>query len=129
LPLYSIVTLLAQTSEPSPLVRLASIFEIPMLVEHLGNHALFEERLARERRDDGALFVAQDGGVPVGFGYLWLEEAEEPEIRVHLPGVPLLMGLEIVESHRGKGFGTKLIWAMEKFAIAIGRDRIALGIL
>jgi hypothetical protein len=36
----------------------------------------------------------------VANAYLWLEEAEEPELREYLPDVPLLTHVEIHEDYR-----------------------------
>jgi GNAT superfamily N-acetyltransferase len=89
--------------------------DLTALVREFGHGALFYDRFRRHHAQAkrGHLLVAWQAGRPVGVVYLWLEKAEEPEIREHLPGVPLLMNLEVRDDQRGRGYGTELIKAAE----------------
>jgi GNAT superfamily N-acetyltransferase len=91
--------------------------DLAALVRALGHGALFRDRFRRhsEQPKKGHLLIAWRAGRPVGVVYLWLEDAEEPEIRKHLPGVPLLMNLEVRDDQRGRGYGTELIKAAEEW--------------
>ncbi|WP_280271643.1 GNAT family N-acetyltransferase [Nocardia wallacei] len=111
-------------------IEAATPADIEPLSEHFGESWILEDRLLRQDRGDGVLFVARHGGRPVAHGYLWLEDAEEPEIRSGLPGVALINHLEVAEGLRGRHIGSELIARMERFArVEAGRDRIALAVL
>lgn len=109
-------------------IRQAVGVDLPSLVRALGQPEFFADRLARQRRGRGVLFTAWLDSEPIGDVYLWLEPAEEPEIRTHLPGVPLLTHLEVLPCHRNRGVGTKLIEAIENHLLAHGFDRVALAV-
>ena len=64
----------------------------------------------------------------LGAAYLWLERADEAEIRDYLPGVPLLTHLEVAEPHRGRRIGTRLIKATERETLALHYTRLALAV-
>jgi ribosomal protein S18 acetylase RimI-like enzyme len=66
--------------------------------------------------------------VAVGDVYVWLAPAEEPELRVHLPGVALLTHLEVLPRRRNRGIGTELLWSAEERLFAIGHEQVALGV-
>lgn len=109
-------------------VRPASEHELALVVAALGDGPFLAERLARQSEDNGVLLVAWFDGDPVGCVYVWLEDAEERELREHLPGVPLLNRLKVVERWRNNGFGTKLVRIAERVAREHGRKQLALGI-
>ena len=89
--------------------------EAPALVEAGGQAGYIADRLARQRADDGVLLAAWLDGRPVGSVYLWLEDAEEEEIRRHLPDTPLITHLEVfAEADRNQGFGSALVLAGER---------------
>ncbi|MBF6132768.1 GNAT family N-acetyltransferase [Nocardia otitidiscaviarum] len=114
---------------PDLVIDAATVADVGPLSEQFGPRWFFDDRLQRQARGDGVLFVARSGGRPVGQGYLWLESAEEPEIRSGLPGVPLITHLEVAEDYRGRGIGGELISRMEQYARAeAARDRIALAV-
>ncbi|MCR3748949.1 Acetyltransferase (GNAT) family protein [Lentzea californiensis] len=75
------------------------------------------------------LLTAWQGDVVVGDVYLWLEEAEEPEIQAHLPGTPLLTHLEVHSDLRRKGVGTRLIRAAERLLAGRGYRDVALAVV
>ena len=74
------------------------------------------------------LLTAWRGMRPIGVLYLWLEAAEEAEIRDHLPGTPILNHLEIHAEYRGGGNGTKLITAAERRLRKLGFKQVALAV-
>ena len=53
---------------------------------------MLRERLQRQDTERGLLNGLRDS-TPIGYVFLWLEDAEEDEIRTRLPGVPLIMNL------------------------------------
>jgi GNAT superfamily N-acetyltransferase len=94
-------------------------------VSHLG---LLEERWERVTAGNGALLVAEVGGAAVGHVYLWWEDADERELREHLPGVPLIMNLWVRRDQRKRGVGTALIRSAEWMLRRRGHRRVALGV-
>jgi ribosomal protein S18 acetylase RimI-like enzyme len=111
-----------------PHIREADDTDLVALVEHLGQREYFTDRLARQAAKRGILLTAWQDARPLGDVYLWLEPAEEPEIRDRLPGVPLLTHLEVHRDHRHLGLGTALVGAAERELADQGHDRVALAV-
>lgn len=111
-----------------PTVRVATGADLPALVGSLGQERFFADRLARQRTGRGRLLVAWLAGVPAGDVYLWLEPAEEPELRERLPGVPLLQHLEVRDGLRNRRIGSALLQAAERWLAGQGHVRVALGV-
>ncbi|GAA0410515.1 hypothetical protein GCM10010160_43540 [Acrocarpospora corrugata] len=74
------------------------------------------------------LLVAWQDATPVGDVYLWLAAAEERELRAHLPDVPLITHLEVVEGRRNRRVGTRLIRHAERYLWLAGFKQVALGV-
>ncbi|GLY39555.1 hypothetical protein Amsp01_055790 [Amycolatopsis sp. NBRC 101858] len=94
----------------------------------LGDAGFFRDRLTRQRNDQGVLFLAWVRARPAGAVYLWLEEAEEPPIRRHLPGVALLTHLQVLPELRNRGVGAALVGAVEAHLLELGHERVALAV-
>jgi GNAT superfamily N-acetyltransferase len=109
-------------------IRAACDKDLRALVESLGQEPYFAAQLARQRAGHGVLLIAWHAFTPVGVVYLWLGSAEEPELRARLPGVPLMMHLEVVPEHRNKLIGTQIVQAAERCLHALGHSRVALGV-
>lgn len=111
-------------------VRIREAFELdlPALSGALGQEHYFAAHLARQRSGHGVLLVAWHAFTPVGDVYLWLDSAEEPELRDRLPGVPLLTHLEVAPDHRGSRIGTLLVGTAERYLLERGHARVALGV-
>jgi len=109
-------------------VRVAGRDDLAALVAVLGQERFFADRLARQDDGRGLLLVALVDGRPVGDVYLWLEPAEEPEVRRHLPGVPLLGHLEVLPELRSQGIGRDIMQAAEDLLRRGGYERVALGV-
>jgi GNAT superfamily N-acetyltransferase len=73
------------------------------------------EAWLRRLGDDGALFVAYDGSIPVAFGALDFDTAD--------PGTGLL-GVWVLPDHRRRGIATDLAEAILEFARQRGYKRI-----
>jgi GNAT superfamily N-acetyltransferase len=103
--------------------------ELGALVTAGGQAGYFRDRLERQRRGLGVLIAAWRGTRAVGSVYLWLERAEEPEIREHLPGVPLITHLEVfAATDRRQGIGTRLVLAAEATLRDRGHPMVALAV-
>ena len=109
-------------------VRPACGADVEALVAAMGGRVFFEDRLWRQDRDLGLLFLAESGGTVVGDVYLSLEPAGEAPIATRLPGVPGLVHLEVAESHRRLGIATRLISAAESEARRRGAAAVYLGV-
>jgi GNAT superfamily N-acetyltransferase len=109
-------------------VRPGSDADLAVLVAVLGERHWFTDRLVRQQRGGGVLLVAWLDDRPVGDVYLDCEPAKEPEVRRHLPGVPVLDHLEVAGPFQGRGIGSALIHAAEATARQLGHERIALGV-
>jgi GNAT superfamily N-acetyltransferase len=109
-------------------IRPARSTDLAALTGELGQGPYFVDRLSRQQAGRGLLLTAWRDDHPIGDVYLWLEPAEEPEIREHLPDTPLLTHLEIHADHRNQGTGTKLMLAAEQELVALGHEQVALGV-
>lgn len=112
-----------------PTVRAAAAGDLPALARSLGQRHFFADRLGRQRDGRGLLLVAWLGAEPVGDVYVWLEQAEEPELRERLPGVAMVQHLEVRDSHRNRRVGTALLLAAERALRERRHTRVALGVV
>lgn len=109
-------------------IRRARPTDLDVLIKELGQRRFFDDRFSRQSDGLGMLLTAWRGARPIGVIYLWLEDAEEAELRERLPGTPILNHLEIHENHRGGGTGTKLIKAAERRLRKLRFDQVALAV-
>lgn len=110
------------------IIRPAQSEDFASLTRRLGQGRYFADRLVRQRDDRGVLLTAWTGGTVIGDVYLWLERAEEPEIRTYLPDTPLITHLEVHRDHQRRGAGTRLIRAAEQFLVDRGYGEVALAV-
>lgn len=111
-----------------PHVWRARSADLPPFAAALGDGGFLIDRWIRQRKDQGVLFFAWVGALPAGSVYLWLQEAEEPPIRRHLPGVALLTHLQVHPELRNRGVGAALVDAVEEHLIELGHERVALAV-
>ncbi len=109
-------------------IRQALASDLPALTASFDQEFFFQERFARQQRDEGRLLVAKLGRRAVGDVYLWLGPAEEEDLRTRLPRVPLLTHLEVLPEYRNQGIGSDLIAECERLLRERGVDRVALGV-
>jgi GNAT superfamily N-acetyltransferase len=109
-------------------IRPARNVDLAALSEELGQGPFFTDRLERQAAGLGLLLTAWRDNRPIGDVYLWLEPAEEQEIRERLPETPLLTHLEIHPEHRKRGFGTRLAKAAAQELADRGHHQVALGV-
>lgn len=112
----------------NPRIRRARDEDLTALVEELGQRQFFTDRLARQAAGRGLLLTAWQEHCPIGDVYLWLEPAEEREIREHLPGVPLLTHLEVHPAFRKQGTGSRLTSTAEHELVLLGHREVALAV-
>jgi GNAT superfamily N-acetyltransferase len=94
----------------------------------LGQRQFFADRLAAQSRSEGVLLVGRLDGTPVGDVWVSFSPAPEAEVNEFLPGVPMLVHLEVVAPLRGRGYGTSIIGAAEDVIRSNGHDRVTLGV-
>ncbi|QKV74986.1 GNAT family N-acetyltransferase [Amycolatopsis sp. Hca4] len=109
-------------------IRPAHSADLLSLVAAFGDHRFFSDRLERQRKNLGVLFLAWLDCRLAGNVYLWLEEAEEPPIRRRLPGVALLTHLQVHEELHNLGIGSSLMRVVEQYLVEQGHERIALAV-
>jgi ribosomal protein S18 acetylase RimI-like enzyme len=109
-------------------IRPAQQTDLAALVAMLADEDFFTDRLARQSAGHGVLLTAWKSDLPVGVVYLWLEEADEAEVREHLPGVPLLNHIEVHHEHRNQGVGTDLLTVAEQLLAELGYDQVVLAV-
>jgi GNAT superfamily N-acetyltransferase len=109
-------------------VRVAARTDLESLTRSLGEAAYYADWLRRQYTERGELLIAFLHERPVGAIYLWLEDADEPEIRRHLPGVPLLRHLRVSRPRRRQRIGTRLITVAEARLRALGHATVALAV-
>ena len=109
-------------------IRPARQADLALLVSTFGEPDFFTDRLARQLAGLGVLLTAWSAGEPLGDVYVWLEPADEPEVREYLPGVPLLNHVEVEAGHRNRGIGSELVRAAEDLLVARGHEQVALAV-
>ena len=83
----------------------------------------------QQDEDKGAeVFVAVLGGEPVGALLVRWSEADEPQVNLHLPKVPLFYHVVIRADRRRQGLGTRFVKEVEAWLRAGGHTRAALGV-
>ena len=110
------------------LIRRTRSADLPILIQELGQRRWFDDHFCRQTKGLGMMLAGWRDIRPVGVIYLWLDEAEEPELREHLPGTPILTHLEIHPDHRGNGAGSALIEAGERRLRLLGFTQVALAV-
>lgn len=116
-------TLVAVIADDSLIARLADALG----AEH---HEYFAAWTAFQKdADEGAeVFVGLLGGQPVGALLVRWSEADEPQVNLHLPKVPLFYHVVIRADRRRRGLGTRFVRAVEAWLREQGHTRAALGV-
>lgn len=108
--------------------RLASETDLLVFDTEPNRHGMLRERLARQHDGRGELWMAFLGNEPVGYVFLWFDEAEEPIVRERLEDVPLIMNLWIHEDYRNRGYGRRLVSRVEDRLRELEFSQVALGV-
>jgi GNAT superfamily N-acetyltransferase len=111
-----------------PVIRLAVDADLPVLIATLGQEYFFRDRLERQAKGLGELFVAWAGSTPVGDVYLWREQADEAPVRERLGWTPTMNHLEVMPAWQNRGIGAALVRAAEHHATQLGYEQICLGV-
>jgi GNAT superfamily N-acetyltransferase len=109
-------------------IRDAQKGDLPDLTAAMRQADYFADRLDRHEQRRGILLIAWLDNRPVGTVYLWLETAEEPELRRHLPGTPLVTHLQVRRGYRRNGIATALLEESHERLAALGHPQVALGV-
>jgi GNAT superfamily N-acetyltransferase len=112
------------------MIRTATVDDLAALrrISQDNQAGYLADHLDRQKRGLGELIVARLNGYVVGNLYLWLDRADEPEIRQYLPGVPLLQHAWVTPPLRDRGIGTALLTTAEDRLRAGGHRRVALAV-
>jgi ribosomal protein S18 acetylase RimI-like enzyme len=108
--------------------RPARLADLDRFAEVVADYGFLIERWMRQQNDQGVLFVGWLGARPAGAVYLWLEDAEEPPIRRHLPRVALITHLEVTRELRNRGVGRTLVAVAEQHLRERGHEQVALAV-
>ena len=84
--------------------------------------------LESQRTGSVTELVAWDDSAPVGVGFIRWRGPRDPSVAALLPHCPEIFRLEVLTTHRSKGFGTALVHALEALARARGRTLVGLGV-
>src|SRR5438874_1192246 len=113
-----------------PTIRDAEEADVPALtaIKGAGSETVHRDRL-RDARGSGFRYLALTADREViGFACLvfrrpdyWSDAAD----REHLPQI---VDLRVKESHRGRGYGTEFVRAIERMAAAAGFDQLYLSV-
>lgn len=107
-------------------IRPATIEDMPAVGHVLGvdQAHFYRNRLARR----GVVLSAWLEDQLAAALYVCWEPADEPELRRHLPDVPLLHRLRVRPDLRRRQIGTKLIGEAEKLLRSRGHKQVAVGV-
>jgi GNAT superfamily N-acetyltransferase len=94
----------------------------------LGQRPFFADCLDAQARGRGVLLVGRLDGAAVGDVWVAFSPVAEAPVNEYLPGVPMLVHLEVVSVLRNRGYGTSLIRAAEGIVRSRGHSRVALGV-
>ena len=107
-------------ADPAGLViRPARGADLAPLAAALGDGAFFADRFRRQQRRRGVLLGGWLGARPVACVYLWLERAEEWQIRALLPDVPLLNRVQVHPDTLGDVLSNTLVFWPPSLSVRI----------
>jgi GNAT superfamily N-acetyltransferase len=112
--------------EPNIDVRPAATDDMSSLERVLGVEDVRFYR--RQLHQPGVVLVAWLGDESVGALHVSWAGADEPEVRKHLPDVPIMHRLRIRADSRGRKLGSRLLALTEEYARQRGHDQLAAGI-
>jgi ribosomal protein S18 acetylase RimI-like enzyme len=94
-----------------------------------GHARYFRRRMPLQQTGRGMVLVAFHRAKPVGAVLVvWGEPAEERQLRLRLPGVPLLYHVHVKENLRCRGIGTQILAAVHDELRARGHQKVTLGV-
>ncbi len=111
-------------------IRVADLDDIRSLRRALGaeHFDFFHGRHHLQEQDLGEILVAFTAHGPVGAVFVSWDVADEPEVRRHLAGVPMIFHLHVAPRHRHRGVGRRLLRHAEETLRKRGHSRVLLGV-
>jgi ribosomal protein S18 acetylase RimI-like enzyme len=112
------------------LIRVAEPVDLEALPETLGpgHQAFYRSRLTLQKNGLGEILLAFVEDAPIGAVFISWDRADEPEIRKHLDGVPMIFRLHVAPKHRHRGIGRSLLRRAEQHLRERGHSRVLLGV-
>lgn len=110
-------------------IRPATADDLSAVAGVFAQDQYFANRFKLQESGLGALMIAWQAGEPVANLYIRFEPAEEPDIRLHLPGVPIINHVEVRSDRRRQKVGSALLTAAEQFLVERGYAIAALGVI
>jgi GNAT superfamily N-acetyltransferase len=102
--------------------------ELAQLIAALGQPRFFREHFQRQAMGDGVILVAWDSDGPIGDAFVLYPPVEEQPVRDKLPGVPMLIHLEVRPGRQNQGVGSAIIAAAGEHCADKGFDSLALAV-
>ncbi len=111
-------------------IRKALATDLPELERSLkpAFNRTFAQEIDDQQRDIHSMYLALQDDKVIGSGFVRWLGPRDPEAARLFPNAPEILRLDVSESHRSKGIGTKLIIEMEKEALTRGLEQISLGV-
>lgn len=102
--------------------------EVARLTSALGQPRFFNEHFQRQSLGAGVILVAWDGPQPIGDVWVLYPPVDDVPVREKLPGVPMLVHLEVLPGRQNNGIGTEIVEAAQQHCVQRGFDSLALAV-
>ncbi|MEV4314447.1 GNAT family N-acetyltransferase [Actinocrispum sp. NPDC049592] len=90
--------------------------------------AFFADRLARQNSGRGWLLTGWHDAELIGHLYIRVEPPEQPAVRIALPAVPFIQGINVAPPHQGNGHAKTLVTAAERLLHTHGHTKVGIAV-